>query len=136
MKIKILVVWCVICTLTVLLAFQGGDKKKVKYERPTPIALVDTTILPDTTLAKIDTLRMKEQELKDINEASKNKLFSERIETNLMKQNSSTLEDIVQKEKEPDVLPSLTMKTNVPKYPDSLTIYIKTQRRGLFKRKD
>lgn len=131
------VAYCIVCTALILLSFQSGDKRKFKVESQVKaaIALADTAILPDTTLAKIDTLYMKEQELKRLNEASKNSLYSERIETSMMKQNSSTLEDITQKEKDkPD--PPIQFKTNAPAYPDSIKIVIEPRKRGLFRRRN
>ena len=131
------VAWCVVCTAVILFSFQSGDKRKIKTESEVKaaITLADTTILPDTTLAKIDTLYMKEQELKRLNEASKNSLFSERIETSMMKQNSSTLEDIAQKEKDkPD--PAIQFKTNAPAYPDSIKIVIEHKKRSFFRRRN
>jgi hypothetical protein len=137
MKTKVLItVWCIGCTALILLAFQGGDKKTPRLDTVKKIvSLADTTILPDTTLAKIDTLLMKENELKQLNEVSKNKLYSERIETKLMRNNSSTLEDIARREATIDQIPNTAITSSAPKYPDTLTIIIKKERRSIFKRK-
>lgn len=131
-----IIVWCVICTAIVLLGFQGADKKKPRLDTiQKVVSLADTTILPDTTLAKIDTLLMKENELKQLNEASKSKLYSERIETSLMRKNSSTLEEIAQREAEIQPLSNTPITSNAPKYPDTLKIIIVKEKRSLFKRR-
>lgn len=136
MKTKIFITaLCVLCTALVLPAFQTGDKKKSRIDTVKVISLADTTILPDTTLAKIDTLLMKEKELQQLNEVSKNKLYSERIETKLMRNNSTTLESIAKREPEIEPIQSLAITSSAPKYPDTLTIIIKKERRSIFKRK-
>lgn len=127
------VICLVLVALGFVLAFQTKDKKK-----PSPVAQIvsDTVtwILPDTTKVKIDTLNMKMREFQQLIDNSKTKLYSERIETSLMKENSAVLAKVANEADE--IRPkSVQLTTNVIKYPDTLTIVIKSEKRGLFKRR-
>lgn len=127
------VICLVLVALGFVLAFQTKDKKK-----PSPVTQIVsdtvTAILPDTTKAKIDTLNMKMREYQQIIDNSKTKLYSERIETSLMKENSAVLAKVDNEANE--IRPkSVQLTTNVIKYPDTLTIVIKSEKRGIFKRR-
>jgi hypothetical protein len=137
MKINIVIKGlCIGCVFLIALGFQHKEKLKSQDQRISRSHLaVSDTILPDTTLAKIDTLKMKERELLQIIDNSKIKLYSERIETNLMSRNSATLQNIVEQQDDSMRPKPFQVATNVVKYPDTLTIVIKAERRGLFKRK-
>lgn len=127
------VICLVLVALGFVLAFQTKDKKK-----PSPVTQIVgdtvTSILPDTTKAKIDTLNMKMREYQQLIDNSKTKLYSERIETSLMKENSAVLAKVANEADE--IRPkSVQLTTNVIKYPDTLTIVIKSEKRGIFKRR-
>lgn len=124
----------VLVALGFVLAFQTKDKKK-----PNSAAQIvsDTivSVLPDTTKAKIDTLNMKMREYQQLIDNSKSKLYSERIETSLMKENSAVLAKVAEEKSEALDSKSAQFTTNVIKYPDTLTIVIKSEKKGFFKRR-
>jgi hypothetical protein len=128
------IICLILVALGFVLAFQIKDKKSTNR---TEQIVSDTivSVLPDTTKAKIDTLNMKMREYQQLIDYSKNRLYGERIETSLMKQNSSALEKVVEGQDDKLIPKSLQITTNVIKYPDTLTIKIvKSERRGLFRR--
>lgn len=89
------------------------------------------TILPDTTLEKIDRLKAKRDEYQALLDAAENKLQNERAETKLMKSNSYTLETITNKV---EPIPTPVITSTPPAYPDSIKIIVEVKRRPFFKR--
>jgi hypothetical protein len=122
----------VLLVMVIAIAAQSQDKRVVKK----PISAISATdsILPDTTRAKVNlVLSMATLAEKAVQQDSLD-LVKETVETQAMRKNSAALESLVkQKENEPIRPKSAQFTTNVIKYPDTLTIVIKSEKKGIFK---
>lgn len=120
--------------MVIAIAAQSQDKKPVK-KIITPVSVVDS-LLPDTTQAKLNLLHTVAAMAEKAIEQDSIDLLKETAETRAMRKNSDALEALRKKrENEPIQSKSAQFTTNVIEYPDTLTIVIKSERKGIFKRR-
>lgn len=131
MKISILIVMCIGCTLLLALGIKKNQDPVIPMSAQMVREAKMDTILPDTTLEKIDRLKAKRDEYQALLDAAENKLQNERAETKLMKSNSYTLETITNKV---EPIPTPVITSTAPAYPDSIKIIVEVKRRPFFKR--
>lgn len=124
-----------IVLLVMVIAIAAQSQNKQNTKRPiTPVAIPDS-ILPDTTRAKLSLVASIATLAEKAVQQDSLDLVKETAETKVMRKNSAALESLVkQKENEPIQPKSAQFTTNVIKYPDTLTIVIKSERKGFFKR--
>lgn len=121
--------------ISLALVFVVGLKAQQKQTPSDSLEQISKLILPDSTQAKVNNLRRLSEAFEKVLIEDSVDIIQEGQEIKEMKQHANKLEFIANKVIVKP-LPSPTIESNHPEYPDSLKLVIEVKRRGIFKRKN